>query len=115
MTSNVEHRLQQHKARGKMCAEWTKVHHVIEPVPLSTQLRLDDECSQGKLDIPAIERQETLRQIYIHGAENVRGGPWTTIELSSDQLKEIHRGLCDMRKACYKCEQEGHCQKDCPI
>jgi len=66
--------------------------------------------------IPATRFDEDSHVIMLmdeHGIDNVRGGSYSTIELSPEMRSEIDRKLCTVHDLCYKCHKKGHFSKNC--
>lgn len=98
-SSNPEVRIEDHKTGNG--SEWTKLHSplsVVEIIPIRDGLEED---------------LITKRYMRIYGIENVRGGTYTTIGLSSNVIKLLSKELQGADDKCYKCGQSGHFAKQC--
>lgn len=70
-SANLTDRLPNHSDQNKG-AEWTKEHPAIVPLLIGPPIT----------DWKTVEKNLTLRMMEIYGWENVRGGPWTQVNLS---------------------------------
>ncbi len=48
-----------------------------------------------------------------YGIDNVRGGVYTQVKLSQEQLNEINRKLDSVNDRCYICHKNGHFASSC--
>lgn len=98
--SNFDHRLNEHM-HGVGCA-WTRLYGVVEVLEERDVVNDKDEMNT------------TLDYMQRCGIDNVRGGPWTSLQLSTSVRKLITHMLQSIREVCYTCDQKGHCSSDCP-
>lgn len=81
-------------------SSWTSLH---KPIEIITTI----EGSKWQEDILFFEYVEK------YGVDNVRGGTYTKITLSSSELSEIERKLDSVNNRCYKCHKAGHFAGKC--
>lgn len=60
------------------------------------------------------EEKQTLIMMHRFGIENVRGGSYSTIKLSSAQKDIAKNQIKSVMDLCYKCGKGGHVSKLCP-
>jgi predicted GIY-YIG superfamily endonuclease len=84
-------------------SSWTKKYR-----PLKI-LASGEFCHRNKL----LENEKTLEMMNEHGIENVRGGKWTTVNLTSFDINKINVDLDHMYDRCYKCHKSDHYSSDC--
>jgi predicted GIY-YIG superfamily endonuclease len=102
-SNNVEKRIDMHlTAQGSV---FTKAYK-----PTGKRLpRLGNIASIGD----AAERDETLRYMYVHGIQNVRGWKYTSIHLSKKEIQEAEENIREMFDLCRRCGRHGHFITDC--
>lgn len=61
------------------------------------------------------ERNVTLEYMREYGIDNVRGGPWTKIDISADERKNIKQMICSEDGSCYRCNNVGHYANTCTV
>lgn len=95
-SSSIKQRLLQHfEGHG---SQWTSMHKPIELIELI--------CGASKKD----EMMKTLHYMSIYGSENVRGGPWSTVDVDCEPVRLL-RHLNDQ---CYSCGAKSHLSDKCP-
>ena len=62
---------------------------------------------------PFEEDRVVMEMIHTYGVENVRGGSYCTVQLTSAQLEEIARRLQSAIDRCYRCNGVGHFADAC--
>jgi len=60
------------------------------------------------------EQKYTLLYMQKYGIENVRGGSFSNINLSKEQIYEINRQINHLMNNCYICGDSNHYAIDCP-
>ena len=60
------------------------------------------------------EQKYTLLYMQKYGIENVRGGSFSNINLSKEQIYEINRQINHLMNNCYICGDNNHYAIDCP-
>jgi predicted GIY-YIG superfamily endonuclease len=99
LTNDPERRFAQHK-EGKGSA-WTRLHRPIDITSVTPRLHTYHED------------QVTQELMSIHGIHNVRGGAYSMLEFSPEQLKGLQRILWHAANACTRCGRTGHFQQYC--
>lgn len=61
----------------------------------------------------AMERDETLKYMYMRGIENVRGWKYVNITLSKHEIDEAESNIREMFDLCRKCGIAGHFVRHC--
>lgn len=102
-SNNIEKRIDMHlTSQGSV---FTKAYK-----PTGKRLpRLGNIASIGD----AAERDETLRYMYVHGIQNVRGWKYTSINLSKKEIQEAEENIREMFDLCRRCGRHGHFITDC--
>lgn len=99
-TLNFEQRYKDH-LNGTGCA-WTQINKPIDNIQ---KIPCKDKFH---------EMEETLLMMIKHGIHNVRGGPWTSVHLSVEQIKTINDIICTIEEKCFICHVAGHYANICP-
>lgn len=100
-TNVIENRVIQHFSGDG--SKWTKLH---KPKRVISVLKGNDVFDEEK---------QTLLAMHKYGITNVRGGSYTTINLSDNDVQKITEILRSMHDECYKCGQKGHFANKCPL
>lgn len=98
-TSNPEFRLNRHfKNNG---SNWTKLYKPIEII------KLINDCDDYDED------KYTIIYMNNYGIDNVRGGSYTTINLSKSTKKHLIKMTNTANNRCFNCSGIGHFAKNC--
>ena len=98
-TNNPTFRLNDHfNSNG---SAWTKKY---KPLKLVELLEGCDDYDEDKYTIKYIEK---------HGIDNVRGGSFCKLELSSESKNTIQRMIIGSTDRCYKCGEKDHYANNC--
>lgn len=82
---------------------WTKMHRPIELVGLIPDC---DDYDEDKW---------TLKYMEKYGISNVRGGSFSQVNLSEENISTIERMLKGSNNKCFKCGKAGHFINNCSI
>lgn len=96
----LQERISQHYAGNG--AEWTKIHPVVEVFDVISVCNAFDEDKYTKMYMAE------------YGIDNVRGGSYCQIELSSTQKHLLSLELNHVQDKCLLCGDDKHFSKDCP-
>ena len=80
---------------------WTRLHHPIELEKVISNTSAFDEDRYVK------------EYMSIHGIDNVRGGSYTTVDLSEEQKAFLTREIWGAQDLCARCGQAGHFIRHC--
>lgn len=100
-TNNLNKRFQQHV--NGYGSEWTKKYKPIEIIEIIQDC---DDFDENK-----------YTKIYMnkYGIDNVRGGSYTSLFLSKEQIKFLENEITGTTDKCYYCNNSGHFIKDCSL
>jgi GIY-YIG catalytic domain len=100
-SQKVLERLEAHR-RGHATA-WTDR---FKPLDVVYVVETSDPCMDEDI--------VTIRCMNRHGIENVRGGPYSTLELSATEMHSIRRRLRHLNDVCIQCGSSEHYINECP-
>lgn len=102
-TSNVANRILEHfiQDAAHKASTWTSKY---SPISIEEIIENCDDFDEDK-----------YTKIYMskHGIQNVRGGSYTKLVLSEDDVNHLLTELRGARNACYYCGSDGHFINDC--
>lgn len=97
----VQKRIAQHKqGHGAL---WTNKYPFVRLVSV-----VEQAC-------PFYEDAITLREMHLHGVDNVRGGTYSQVKLPRYQLDVIEDQILGATDHCYQCKQPGHFAQACTL
>lgn len=100
VTSNLPARLRDHfNGEG---AVWTTKYLPVAVVYL------------GPVTGPMSEDALTESYMLEYGIENVRGGSYSSIELTPAEREVLRKKFCTATGTCFRCDKLGHFARDCP-
>jgi len=98
-TVDVTKRMEQHISGT---TEWTKLY---EPIHIERQYLMSS---------PFDEDLEVKKMMAEYGIDNVRGGSYSSVQLTQVQQDLLRTELNSMANHCFKCNQPGHFANKCP-
>ena len=81
---------------------WTRKYGVIKRIPTLTK-----EMNTFW------ELNETLKQMKMHGIDNVRGSMFSNIQLTGEQRRFAIQLYCEKERCCRKCGSHAHFESQC--
>jgi predicted GIY-YIG superfamily endonuclease len=85
--------------------EWTKLH---KPLVLVKQTEYPSSTN------PRLQQDLQVKQLMLdHGMENIRGGSYSSIELTREQKSSLKKELWYADYCCCKCGNRRHLTEDC--
>jgi len=100
VTDNVDKRFAQHLT-GDGGAAWTKLH---EPIKI-----IEERISTSLFDEEKVTKDYMLK----YGIENVRGGPYSAVELDSAKLESLEQSIWSATDSCMRCGRTSHFISNC--
>ncbi len=98
-TNKVAKRFEEHK-EGKGSA-WTSTYKPVKVLEVHTNAS------------PFDEDKITKQYMAKYGVQNVRGGSYTQMKLTKDQIKTLETEICTATGACFLCGDKGHFANAC--
>ena len=100
-TTNISQRWESHvEQKG---SEWTKL---FPPIKI---LKIYNKCDSFD------ETKYTIMYMSLYGINNVRGGAFCSINLSTEQINIIKLMITSAADKCFKCGSPSHFIKDCDV
>ena len=102
-SQNIQRRVEQHKkGEGAVCTKMAKGVQILASIACPKATGLDD-----------LERKETLKQMYQHGIDKVRGWKFSTLVLSDEHKQQAFEDICCSFNLCLKCGSSQHFVGEC--
>ena len=86
---------------SKNGTRWTTLYKPIKVISVQKQLSVLDEDNKTK------------ELMFKYGIDNVRGGSYSMVKLSSDQKLLLYREKCTAYNLCFRCGIAGHQRRNC--
>lgn len=99
-TENPDVRIENHMAGNG--SAWTKKYRPLKIIERNDQCDVYDEDKY------------VIKYMSQHGIENVRGGSYSQIELSSETVNQLQKSLANAMDKCFNCQEIGHFVSQCP-
>jgi hypothetical protein len=99
-SSNPKTRIEQHITNNG--TKWTKLYKPLKVINIID----GDEL---------VEEMTTLEYMYMYGINNVRGGSFTTLNISDLEKSYIFKQICSIKNLCFKCNGKHHLSSQCSI
>ena len=106
---NVSVRIEKHKTNDSCF--WLNRHHFVAVDDIITMHNMHGEIIDAD---QFFEDSIVLRTMASVGIDLVRGGSWSKLELTNDDIKTIQGFLKNGQDLCYLCQSEQHMWKNCP-
>ncbi|CAM9106865.1 unnamed protein product [Sphacelaria rigidula] len=101
-TNNVSKRYREHLA-GYKSSSWTRKY---KPISIEEVYSDADSLDEDKI---------TVKYMMAHGIENVRGGPYVSIKLPDETLRDIVQRIRMASNRCVRCGSDAHFVMDCGL
>ena len=100
-TNNLDRRISEHQnGKGSF---WTKTHKFVSVIEVQYEMNSFHE--------------DMLVKLYMKkfGISNVRGGTYSTLILTADQIKFLDTEITHSKNLCFHCKKDDHYIKNCPL
>ena len=99
-TNNVSKRIREHMT-GYKSSSWTRKY---KPIKLEEVYHDADSLDEDKI---------TVQYMMNHGVENVRGGPYVSINLPAETKRHILQRIRMASNLCVRCGSDSHFVMEC--
>ena len=100
-TVNPEYRIEQHFNTGG--SSWTTLYPPMDVINITEEVDAFDED------------KHTLKMMEEHGIENVRGGSFSSIDITQSKREIIESMINTKNDTCYVCGEPGHFADKCDV
>lgn len=100
-TNNLEKRISDHCDDEKYGSAWTQKY---KPIEIMQMYKYDTKYDEDKY---------VLLYMELYGIENVRGGSYSSVELTDEQISYIKRLINHANDKCLRCGRDSHFISNC--
>lgn len=98
-TNKLDEKLQHH--RDGYGSAWTTTHKMLD---VEEVIETDD---------PFEEERYLMKYFNTYGIDHVRGGIYSSVDLTMEQILEIEKSLCHANTRCFACKSDAHQIEEC--